>query len=314
MNATRALASATLAAVALTGACATVIAPHDPREQYADFPYAPPMRPHVIDTHGTVRWPFVYALRRTDRLNTEYTEDRSQPIPLRGTGHSPVFLLGTDGLGRDLLSRLIAATRQSLGIAIAATLGTIALGVAMGLLAGYAKGTVDEIAMRVAEMVLALPALYLVLAVRAGLPLVMDPALVFVGVATVLALVGWPIVARGVRAIIVVESGREYVEAARACGAAPARIIWRHLLPAIVPFVLLQAALLLPAFVLAEATLSFAGFGFAEPTPSWGTMLQEAANINSLGEHPWLLAPAAAIAAVSVAMHAVAGGGVRTTE
>ena len=91
------------------------------------------------------------------------------------------------------------------------------------------------------------------------------------------------------RAIIAVESTRDYVEAARAAGASPARIIRRHLLPAIAGFLTLQAALLLPAFVIAEATLSLAGFGFAEPTPSWGTMLQDAANVTALAEYPWLL-------------------------
>ena len=124
---------------------------------------------------------------------------------------------------------------------------------------------------------------YVVLAIRAALPLVMEPVQVFAGVSLVLALVGWPIVARGVRAIIAVESTRDYVEAARAAGASPARIIRRHLLPAIAGFLTLQAALLLPAFVIAEATLSLAGFGFAEPTPSWGTMLQDAANVGARG-------------------------------
>jgi peptide/nickel transport system permease protein len=308
VNAIRIVAAVLLAAMAFTGLFATSLVPHEPQEQHAAFPYAPPMRPHLIDDEGRLRWPFVYTLRLSDPLNRQYTEDRSREIPLWGSRDHPVFLLGTDALGRDVLSRLIMGTRPSLGIAIAATLGAIVLGAAIGLIAGYAKGIVDETAMRVSEVVLLLPALYVVLAIRAALPLVMEPVQVFAGVSLVLALVGWPIVARGVRAIIAVESTRDYVEAARAAGASPARIIRRHLLPAIAGFLTLQAALLLPAFVIAEATLSLAGFGFAEPTPSWGTMLQDAANVRALAEYPWLLTPAAAVALVSTAMQAVAAG------
>lgn len=159
--------------------------------------------------------------------------------------------------------------------------------------------------MRAAEMILVLPALYVVLALRSAMPLVLEPRQVFVGVAGVLAVVGWPVVARGVRAIVSVECHLDYVEAARACGSSPTRLVLRHILPAARGFIRTQAALLVPAFAIAEATLSFAGFGFAEPTPSWGTMLQEAGNVRLVGEHPWLLAPAVAIAAVSWAMHSV---------
>jgi len=157
--------------------------------------------------------------------------------------------------------------------------------------------------MRAADVVLVLPAIYVVLALRAAMPLVLSPGEVFAGLSIVLALVGWPMVARGVRAIVATENAREYAEAARAAGAGPARVLLVHLLPAARGFIATQAALLVPAFVLAEATLSFAGFGFAEPIPSWGTMLQEAGSTRAFGEFPWLLTPAAAIAIVSLAVN-----------
>ncbi len=106
---------------------------------------------------------------------------------------------------------------------------------------------------------------------------------------------GWPYVARGVRAVVAAERGKEYAEAARAIGAGSWRILLRHLLPASRGFLVVQGTLLLPAFILAEATLSFVGFGFAEPTPSWGVMLQGAGQAGTLAEAPWLLSPAAAI-------------------
>jgi peptide/nickel transport system permease protein len=156
--------------------------------------------------------------------------------------------------------------------------------------------------MRVADVVLVLPAIYVVLTLRAVLPLVLSPWQVFVGVSVVLALVGWPIVARAVRAIVAAERSRDYVEAARAAGASPFRVLLVHVLPAARGAIATQAALLVPAFVLAEATLSFVGFGFAEPTPSWGTLLQEAGNVRVFADFPWLLAPAVAIAVLSLAI------------
>jgi peptide/nickel transport system permease protein len=299
------------------------IAPHDPRAQFAEYPYAPPMRLHVIDDEGRWHAPFAYRLVLVDRLERRYLEDRSQRVPLvvpalarpsrQASGSAPglnpepstlnPFLLGTDPLGRDVLSRLLHGARASLGIACAATLGALLIGTLAGALAGHAGGWIDEGTMRIAEFVLVLPAIYVVLALRAVMPLVLEPAEVFAGLATVLALAGWPIVARGVRAIVATERTREYADAARAAGATSARVLRRHLLPAARGFLGTQAALLVPAFVLAEATLSFVGLGFAEPIPSWGTMLQDAGHVRAFGEFPWLAVPAVSITIVSFAIN-----------
>ena len=315
MKPRRLMAAVILAVIAAATLLAPFVAPHDPHEQYADYPYAPPMRPHIVHEDGTWSAPFVYPVQLVDRLSVAYVERRAAPMPasaawrrsLERTAPQPIFFLGTDALGRDLLSRLLFGARASLGIAAAATVGALLIGTLIGAIAGYARGLFDDLAMRVAEVILVLPALYVVLALRASLPLVLEPWEVFLGVAAVLSIVGWPLVARGVRGIVVVESRLAYADAARACGASGARVLFRHVLPATTGFIGTQAALLVPAFAIAEATLSFAGFGFAEPTPSWGTMLQEAANVRTLGEYPWLLAPAAAIALVSWAMHALVG-------
>jgi peptide/nickel transport system permease protein len=151
--------------------------------------------------------------------------------------------------------------------------------------------------MRVADLVLVLPVIYLVLALRGALPLVLGTGEVFTALVGVLALAGWPSVARGVRGIVVSEGRAEYAEAARALGSSPSRVIARHLLPATRGFLAAQATVLVPSFVMAEATLSFVGFGFAPPSPSWGVMLLDVARVQIAVEAPWLLAPAAALTA-----------------
>jgi peptide/nickel transport system permease protein len=119
----------------------------------------------------------------------------------------------------------------------------------------------------------------------------------------IFTLLGWPIVARGVRAIVLAERERDYVIAARAAGAGDGRLLLHHLLPATNGYVLTQASLLLPAFILAEATMSFVGLGFPADVPTWGTMLQDAANVAQIGDAPWTLAPAAAIFLVVLAVN-----------
>ena len=202
---------------------------------------------------------------------------------------SPWFPLGADALGRDELARLAWGTRLSLGVALGAALGALVIGAIVGGLAGFAGGLVDDGLMRVADVIIALPAVYVVLALRASMPLVLTTAEVFWTMVVVLAVVGWPFPARGVRAVVAAERTREYAEAARALGASRTRLLLRHLLPAARGFLVVQTTLLVPAFVLAEATLSFVGLGFSEPIPSWGAMLREAGRGRALVDAP--LAP-----------------------
>jgi peptide/nickel transport system permease protein len=163
--------------------------------------------------------------------------------------------------------------------------------------------------MRAADFVLVLPAIYVVIVLRAAMPLVLTTSQVFWMMTGILSLVGWPYPARGVRAVVASERAKEYAEAAMAAGAGSWRILLRHLLPAARGFLVVQGTLLIPAFILAEATLSFVGFGFAEPTPSWGVMLHDAAQTGALADAPWLLAPAAAIVVTVLALHLVSRPG-----
>lgn len=305
-----------LAAIALAGAAAPMLAPHDPGRQFRDFVNAPPMWPRVVGNDGRWHAPFVYPLRLEDRLNGRYAEVRTERMALRmfndgvivaaDETSSPWLLLGSDPLGRDVFARLLLGARLSLGVSIGASILALLLGTLIGGVAGYAGGRTDAFLMRVADFVLVLPAIYVVLALRAAMPLVLSTAQVFSTLVVVFALAGWPYAARGVRAIVAAERRKEYAEAARAIGAGPWRILVLHILPAARGFLLVQATLLLPAFILAEATLSFVGVGFLEPTPSWGLMLQDAARISALSQAPWLMAPAGAIVLTILGVHLAA--------
>jgi len=318
ISATTRAGLAGLSLIAVVTVAAQAIATHDPATQFSDLAFAPPVMPHLIDDQGHLHRPFVYPIRLIDRLEHRFVEDRSVRVPLewftsRGLvttseANGPWLPLGGDAIGRDVFARVLRGARMSLGVSVLATAMALILGAVVGALAGMAGGTWDAFLMRVADFVLVLPVIYVVIVLRATMPLVLSAAEVFWTMAVILGVAGWPFPARGVRAVIAIEKRKEYAEAAHALGAGWLRILLRHLLPAARGFLAVQATLLLPMFILAEATLSYVGFGFAEPTPSWGVMLREAAEAGTLSDAPWLLAPAAAIVVSVLCLHLVSGG------
>jgi peptide/nickel transport system permease protein len=250
--------------------------------------------------------PHLHPLRIVSRLEHRFDEDAATHIPVRWFSGGvlvsgdpengvPLLLLGADAYGRDRFSRLIHGARATLALGVLATLLATAVGALVGGIAGYAGGRLDTLLSRASEFIVVLPAIYVTLALRAVMPLVLSSATIFLLLLIIFALLGWPMVARGVRAIVLVERDREYAIAARAAGASPARLLTRHLLPAAGGYLGTQASLLLPAFILAESTMSYVGLGFPDTMPTWGTMLQDASNVAMLGDAPWALAPAAAI-------------------
>jgi peptide/nickel transport system permease protein len=290
-----------LALVVVPIAAAPFVAPNPPEQRFDDLLYAPPTTIHVWNRGPVV--PFVYPQRVVSRIERRFEEDRTHPEALswftRGrlvtTAHAPLLLLGADSYGRDLFSRLLFGGRISLALAVLSALGAVAFGALLGGIAGYAGGWIDGLISRSSEFLLVLPTMYVVLVLRAVLPLALAPAIVFVLLTVIFAALGWPIVARGTRAIVLGERQRDYVEAARAAGASPVRLLLRHLLPAASGYLATQTTLLVPAFILAEATLSYVGFGFPPAMATWGTMLHDTANVLLVADVPWLLAPAVAI-------------------
>ncbi len=317
-----------LALLAATALAAPWLAPNDPAAVDRDAFLAPPTPIRVVGDAG-LRAPFFHPVRLVSRLEQRYEERRDVAVPLEwfSGGHlvaapasapGRLLLLGADSFGRDTWSRLVFGARTSLAVALVATLVSLLLGTIAGGIAGYRGGWLDDALMRVADFVLVLPAIYVVLLLRAVMPLVLPASTIFLLMAGIFALVGWPVVARGVRAIVAGERRRDYAVAAVALGAGPVRVLFRHLLPACRGYVAVQATLLVPAFILAEATLSFVGLGFPDETPSWGTMLHDAANVAVLGDRPWALAPAAAIfcvvAGVNLALHGRGAGMIGATR
>jgi len=289
------------------------VAPNSSMQQFPDRAWAPPMP--LRASGGDL---FAHPQRLDDRLARTFTEDTSRRIDVhlfsRGrliaadpSAADPLLLFGADALGRDILARVAGAARWSLGVSVTGALLSIVVGALLGAVAATGGRLADRAVVSTSTGLAALPVVYIVLALRAALPLVMTPGHVFAALALLFGLVGWPLTARGVRGILLRERALDYAEAARAAGASRTRLMFVHLLPAASGFLITQFLILVPGFLMSEVTLSFLGLGFPEPTPSWGTMLQDASNVRVMAEAPWMLAPAAALALTSVALHLAAG-------
>jgi peptide/nickel transport system permease protein len=287
------------------------LTPYDPLHQNRDHAFAPPTRLHFVDAAGTLHVrPFVYApdggtgtsspvrffVRGNPyRIAGLFSSDRH----LFGTdGAVPLFLLGTDEYGRDVFSRLLYGGQISLLAGLLGAALSLSAGVLFGTLAGFYGSWVDDAVMRVAELFLALPWLYLLLAVRMMLPLHVEPGATVLLLVGVIALVGWARPARLIRGLVRQTTSRDYVLAARSIGASDRQLLWRHVLPQLRGVTLTQAALLVPQYTLAEVTLSFFGLGVGEPVPSWGNMMASLQRYHVLASYWWMFVPALAMVPV----------------
>lgn len=261
-----------LVVIFTVGAAASFLAPYDPLAQDRSSFYHPPSLP---DEGCSVEW---------------WSLDESGRRHLFGFAGCRVYVLGTDALGRDLLSRTLYGARWSVGAALAGVTLTVAAGTLVGVTAGLLGGVWDRLLMRLTELVMALPALYLVLAVRKLFPDEMSAGQASFVLVGCLAAVGWCSVSRLLRGQVLSLRERDFVSAALAAGATRTRLLFRHLLPNTAPFILLQAGITLPYFLLGEATLSFLRLGIPEPASSWGNMLADAAgNYTAMTTYWWVL-------------------------
>jgi len=293
--------------------------------------YHPPAALHLRDPAG--QWhlrPFVYATRLVDPGLRTFEADRTRAYPVhffvRGDPYrllwviptrvhlfgvddpARLFLLGSDGFGRDVFTRIVYGSRISLVVGILVVAVTIPIGMVYGGVAGYFGGRADNVMMRVAEIIIAFPSFYLLLTLSAVLPATVGCASRFYLIVVILSAIGWAGFARLIRGYVLSLKQFEFVLAAKAMGLGDLRIILRHILPNTSSLVIIVATLTIPSAILGESALSFLGLGVREPCSSWGNLLSAGANLINLSRSPWLLAPGLFIVATVVAFNFLGDG------
>ena len=212
-----------------------------------------------------------------------------------------MFLLGTDRLGRDVLSRMIHGARISLTIGLLGVGVSLVLGIVIGGMAGYYGGLFDVLSQRLIEVIQSIPSIPLWLALAAILPITWSPIVVYFGITVILGLLDWTGLARTVRSKLLALREEDYVSAAQVMGASSRRIVFRHLIPGFASHLIATATIAIPMMILGETTLSFLGLGLRPPITSWGVLLNEAQNINAVALYPWLLWPVLPVVLVVLA-------------
>jgi peptide/nickel transport system permease protein len=231
-----------------------------------------------------------------DSNNGQQTTDKGQGTRDKGQGTTTrLHLLGTDTLGRDVFSRLVYGSRVTLSIALTSLIVSLVLGLSIGGVSGYFGGRVDVVLMRLGELVQSVPAIFLILALRAAFPLEISYGQTLVMLVGIFAFASWPEVSRLVRSTVLSLTGRDFVLSAKAAGAADGWVIRHHILPNALTPAFVQATIIVPSFILGEAALSFLGVGIQEPRPSWGNMLSAAQELPVLLNNWWILTPGLAI-------------------
>lgn len=220
----------------------------------------------------------------------------------------PVYLIGTDRLGRDVLSRTIYGTRVSMSVGLVGVGLSLLLGVILGGISGYYGGWIDNLIQRTIEILRSLPTIPLWMGLSAAIPLTWPPVRVYFAITVLLSLIGWTTLAREVRGRFLSLKTEDFVIAARLDGVRELQIILRHMVPSMTSHIIASVTLAIPGMILAETALSFLGIGLRPPVVSWGVLLQEAQNVRSIATAPWLLFPGIAVVVAVLAMNFLGDG------
>ena len=308
------------------------LAPYGLHTRNVNFIFAPPQSVHLFH-EGSLVGPFVYGTKyrlNMDNLQRVYAEDKSKIYRLnffcRGDAYNfwgittsnlhlvcaekggTLFMLGTDRLGRDILSRIIYGARISLTIGLIGIALSFSMALIIGGIAGYYGGLVDLITQRVIEIIQSFPQIPLWMALSAILPVTWSPLLIYFAITVILAMLDWTGLARAMRSKILSLREDDYCLAAQLMGARPRRIIGRHLLPGLMSHLIASATLSIPAIILGETALSFLGLGLRPPITSWGVLLNEAQNISVVALYPWLILPVVPVVLVIIAFNFLGDG------
>ncbi|WP_134681573.1 ABC transporter permease [Paracoccus ravus] len=308
------------------------LAPYRLDSRNLDFIYAPPQRVHLFH-EGQWVGPFVYGQTMRldlDQLRRVYSDDPQDIQKLRFFCRGEEYrfwkllpadlhlfcpaeggrlnLLGTDRLGRDVLSRILHGARISLTIGLLGTMVSFVLGIVIGGIAGYRGGWFDHAMQRMIEVIQSIPSIPLWMTLAAIIPMSWSPLLVYLGITVILGMLDWTGQARAVRSKLFALREEDYVLAAELMGAKTPRIIGRHLLPGVLSHLIASASLSVPAMILGETALTFLGLGLRPPVTSWGILLTEARGINIVALYPWLLWPMLPIILVILAFNFLGDG------
>ena len=303
------------------------LAPYHLHSRNAQHIFAPPQGLHLLH-EGEFVGPFVYGLSyhlNMENLKREYTPDTNKVQRIRyfcsgdkykfwglfeASFHlicpaegGTLFLLGTDRLGRDMLSRVVYGTRISLTVGLIGISISFVLGLFFGGVSGYFGGWWDTLTQRLIEIIRSFPELPLWMALSAALPVTWSPTLIYFGITVILGLIDWTGLARAVRGKILSLREEDFATAAQLMGASSSRIIGRHLMPSFMSHLIASATLSIPSMILGETALSFLGLGLRPPITSWGVLLNEAQNINVVALYPWLMLPVAPVIIVVLTLN-----------
>lgn len=291
------------------------IAPYPYDKQFRKYSLCPPTKIHFFDKNGKFHIrPFVYGIKVVNPTFNKYREDKTKMYPVKffvrgekrkilnlfsssiylfGTeGNGKIFLFGTDIQGRDVFSRILYGSRISLSIGIIGVSISFILGLLFGSISGYFGGKVDNLMMRLVEIIMMFPSFYLLLALRGVFPTDLSTVQIYLLIVVILSLIGWASLARIIRGMVLSIKEEEFVLAAKSLGISTFRILTRHIIPNTFSYTITAITLSIPGYILGESALSLIGLGIQEPYPSWGNMLSvSVGNLKILTSAPWMLLP-----------------------